>query len=372
MARYVSVIASLLVVLCAHVTTVTAFAPRPGASSSCRVVGNDVARRGMRIVNPQLGVVKDARRVSGSIKDSRLLPFKPLWNQQKKQQQSAGATLKKKAPSVAPGKGRVASKSLAKPGAPNSSVGSGTTTDVNPKTIILPALALLLAAGAAVAAKQGWTLADVASTVESVLHDPQAALNSIVDIFQAMGALSGLYFGLFYIAAELLAVPATPLTLSAGYLFGLANGVGIVLVAATTAACIAYYIGRTFLRTWVEGILSENPKFAKLDRAIGEQGFKLLVLVRLTPIFPFSISNYVYGASSINFPAYFWGTLLGFTPGTIAYVYTGMVGKELLLGDSGQPWYIYTAGLGALLIFLKLVTDVATGIVEAIDDDVAN
>jgi uncharacterized membrane protein YdjX (TVP38/TMEM64 family) len=109
--------------------------------------------------------------------------------------------------------------------------------------------------------------------------------------------------------------------------------------------------------------LEENPKYAKLDKAIGEQGFKLLLLVRLSPIFPFALSNYVYGASSISYPAYFWGTLLGFIPGSIAYVYTGMV------GEGAQPWYMYAAGFGILLAFLKLLTDVASGIVGAIDDE---
>jgi len=148
------------------------------------------------------------------------------------------------------------------------------------------------------------------------------------------------------------------------------NGAIVVLTAATIAASIAFVIGKTFLRTWVEGILEENPKFAKLDKAVGEQGFKLLVLIRLSPLFPFALSNYLYGASAISFPAYFWGTLLGFAPGTLAYVYTGMVGKELMLGDgSSQPWYIYAAGFVAFGTFMKLVSDVAGGIVEAIDDD---
>jgi uncharacterized membrane protein YdjX (TVP38/TMEM64 family) len=102
---------------------------------------------------------------------------------------------------------------------------------------------------------------------------------------------------------------------------------------------------------------------------VGERGFKLLVLIRLSPIFPFSISNYIYGASSIDFPSYFWGTLLGFTPSTFAYVYTGMVGKEVMLGEDGQPWYVYLAGFSVLVTLLKLVTDVATGIIEAIEDE---
>jgi uncharacterized membrane protein YdjX (TVP38/TMEM64 family) len=181
------------------------------------------------------------------------------------------------------------------------------------------------------------------------------------------------YFGLIYLVAEILAVPATPLTLSAGCLFGVTRGTAVVLVSATLAATFAFWIGKTVLRSWVEEKLQENPKFAKLDRAIGEQGFQLLLLVRLSPIFPFALSNYLYGASSISFAPYFFGTLLGFTPGTIAYVYTGMVGKALTLGGGDgatQPWYIYAGGLAVLTGLLSLVSQVASDIIESMDDEV--
>lgn len=219
----------------------------------------------------------------------------------------------------------------------------------------------------------GLTPQDAVQFVENLIANPQDTLQNVVDYVQDMGPAGALYFGIIYLVAEILAVPATPLTVSAGYLFGLTNGVAIVLTAATIAASVAFVVGKTVLRCWVEDILEGKPEFAKIDKAIGKEGFKLLLLVRLSPIFPFALSNYLYGASSINFPSYFWGTLLGFAPGTIAYVYTGMVGQALTLGEgSHEPWYVYAGGFGALLTFLKLMTDVATEIVNAIDDDDGN
>lgn len=209
----------------------------------------------------------------------------------------------------------------------------------------------------------------VGGMLQTAIADPQSVLQGVISTVQAMGPLGALYFGAFYVVAEILAVPATPLTLSAGTLFGWAQGTGIVLTAGTLAACIGFFIGKTVLRSYVEGVVAENPQFAKLDAAIGKDGFKLLVLVRLSPIFPFSLTNYVYGASSIDFATFFWGTLLGFTPSSIAYVYTGMVGQELLMNGATQPWYVYAIGVGAFLTFLKLVTEVASGLVEAIEDE---
>ncbi|GKY98323.1 hypothetical protein MPSEU_000789900 [Mayamaea pseudoterrestris] len=214
-------------------------------------------------------------------------------------------------------------------------------------------------------------LSQLVTWCQQLLAHPQETLQAGVDAMQAMGPLGVVAFGFVYCLAEVLAVPATPLTLSAGYLFGLVQGTTVVLLAATCAACIAFFIGKTFLRTWVEQVLQQNPKFAKLDKAIGREGFKLLLLVRLSPLFPFALSNYLYGASSVDFASYFWGTLLGFAPGTIAYVYAGMVGKALTLsgGAGGEPWYVYAGGFGVLAVLLKLASDVASEIVQAIDDE---
>jgi SNARE associated Golgi protein len=129
--------------------------------------------------------------------------------------------------------------------------------------------------------------------MQGLLSHPQESLQSVVDSVHDMGPMGLVYFGLIYLVAEILAVPATPLTLSAGCLFGVTRGTAVVLVSATLAATFAFWIGKTVLRSWVEDRLLENPKFAKVDRAIGEQGFQLLLLVRLSPIFPFALSNYL-------------------------------------------------------------------------------
>jgi uncharacterized membrane protein YdjX (TVP38/TMEM64 family) len=82
------------------------------------------------------------------------------------------------------------------------------------------------------------------------------------------------------------------------------------------------------------------------------------------------LSNYLYGASSINFRAFFFGTLFGFAPGTLAYVYTGYVGKALTDGAEGSyPWFVYAGGLAVFAGLLKAVADTATQIVEDLEDE---
>mmetsp|Transcript_2865 Transcript_2865/g.4474 ORF Transcript_2865/g.4474 Transcript_2865/m.4474 type:complete len:420 (-) Transcript_2865:33-1292(-) len=214
------------------------------------------------------------------------------------------------------------------------------------------------------------SITDATQSVEHFVADPNAVLQNVVQRVEDMGPLGPLYFGVAYTIAEILAIPAIPLTASAGYLFGVTEGTAVVLLSASIAAAISFVIGRTLLRSYVEGILEDQPRMKKIDKAIGKEGFKLMLLLRLSPIFPFALSNYLYGATSVRFWPYFFGTMLGFTPGTIAYVYTGEVGKALTAGqDSAEPWYIYVGGFALLLGFIKVASDTATGIIEGLEEE---
>jgi uncharacterized membrane protein YdjX (TVP38/TMEM64 family) len=205
---------------------------------------------------------------------------------------------------------------------------------------------------------------------QQAFQNPTATLEQIVQAVDSMGPAGLAYFGVAYTIAEILAIPAIPLTASAGYLFGPVQGTGIVLLSASIAAAVSFVIGRTLLRDYVESVLEDYPKFGKIDRAIGKEGFKLMLLLRLSPIFPFALSNYLYGASSINFSSFFWGTLFGFAPGTLAYVYTGYVGKALTDGtESSYPWFVYAGGVAVFAGILKMVADTATKIVEELEDE---
>lgn len=214
------------------------------------------------------------------------------------------------------------------------------------------------------------SLQETVTSAQQFFNDPTSSLEAVVVSVKSMGSTGPLYFGLVYTIAEILAFPALPLTMSAGYLFGVIQGTGIVLLSASIAAAVSFVIGRTILRSYVEELLQDFPRFAKMDRAIGKEGFKVMLLLRLSPIFPFALSNYLYGATSVGFWPYFFGTMLGFTPGTMAYVYSGEVGKALTLGGGdAQPWYIYLGVFAAVGGILKVVADVATGIIEDVEEE---
>uniref|UniRef100_A0A7R9U9H4 VTT domain-containing protein n=1 Tax=Pinguiococcus pyrenoidosus TaxID=172671 RepID=A0A7R9U9H4_9STRA len=203
--------------------------------------------------------------------------------------------------------------------------------------------------------------------------DVRETLEATVKVIEDAGPMGYVYFALVYTLAELVALPAVPLTASSGYLFGTFRGTSVVLLSATVAASISFLLSRTFLRQYVKGFAASNPKWSAVDKAVGREGFRLVLLLRLSPLLPFALSNYLYGLSAVDFWGYFWGTFFGFMPGTVAYVYSGQVGREVSTAvanssmSTGTPWYIYVAALGGLGVFINVVSKIAKDAVAQIE-----
>ena len=108
-------------------------------------------------------------------------------------------------------------------------------------------------------------------------------------------------FAAVYALAATLFLPASALTLIAGAVFGLGTGVAAAWLGAVLAVVFSFLIGRYFARARVERIAQDNPRFGAVDKALGEEGWKIVALLRLSPVFPFNVQNYLYGVSSIRF-----------------------------------------------------------------------
>eukprot|EP00635_Sarcinochrysidales_sp_CCMP3193_P012412 CAMPEP_0118890518 /NCGR_PEP_ID=MMETSP1166-20130328/942_1 /TAXON_ID=1104430 /ORGANISM="Chrysoreinhardia sp, Strain CCMP3193" /LENGTH=364 /DNA_ID=CAMNT_0006829131 /DNA_START=123 /DNA_END=1217 /DNA_ORIENTATION=- len=214
--------------------------------------------------------------------------------------------------------------------------------------------------------------------------DLAATLSDVSRRVEEMGPSGVLYFAGVYVLAEVLALPAVPLTASAGYLFGAVQGTAVVLVAATIAAGISFLIGRFLLRGWVEDIAADSEQFQAIDAAVKREGFKIVLLLRLSPIFPFALSNYIYGLTAVEFGPYLAATLLGFAPGTALYVYGGEVASvvqqsaaaagDAVAGAGGAPfpWYAYAGFLGAGIALAAKVTDIASEALKEAGADFQN
>lgn len=160
-----------------------------------------------------------------------------------------------------------------------------------------------------------------------------------------------------YAGLEILAIPAIPLTMSAGLLFGSFIGTIIVSISGTVAASVAFLIARYFARERILKLVEGNKKFLAIDKAIGENGFRVVTLLRLSPLLPFSLGNYLYGLTSVKFIPYVLGSWLGMLPGSWAYVSAGAFGRAILQeeSDGGVPGgngQLLTLGLGLLVTVL--------------------
>jgi uncharacterized membrane protein YdjX (TVP38/TMEM64 family) len=167
---------------------------------------------------------------------------------------------------------------------------------------------------------------------------------------ETQGALGPLVFVVAYAAAVVAFVPASLLTLGAGAIFGVAEGVLYVFAAASLGACAAFLLSRYAARGLVEERLRGNASFAAIDRAVGDQGRKIVFLLRLSPVFPFNLLNYALGLTRVRFADYALACF-GMLPGTLLYVYSGKLAGDVaaLAGGAQAPrgaGYYAVLGLG--------------------------
>ena len=187
---------------------------------------------------------------------------------------------------------------------------------------------------------------------------------ALQDWIKSLGLLGPIVFALLYVIATVLLIPGSALTLAAGAIFGLWVGAVTVIVGANFGALCSFWLARTKLRAKVSEWAAGNPKFAALDRAIGQNGFKMVTLTRLSPAFPFTLLNYLLGLTSVRTGSYVLANLLGMLPATFLYVYFGSLAGDTLAGaatSSASTWQfvLKIAGLLATIAVVVFVTRIA-------------
>lgn len=189
----------------------------------------------------------------------------------------------------------------------------------------------------------------------------------------SLGPVGPLVFIAGYVLATVAFVPGSLLTLAAGAIFGLVEGVAYVFVAATLGASAAFLVARYLARTVVERRLRGNRRFAAIDRAVGARGRQLVFLLRLSPVFPFNLLNYALGLTDVRFVDYLIAST-GMLPGTVLYVYYGKVaGDVATLAGGVQPEHgpgYYAVVLLGLLATLAATIVVTRAARRALAEDV--
>jgi uncharacterized membrane protein YdjX (TVP38/TMEM64 family) len=185
-----------------------------------------------------------------------------------------------------------------------------------------------------------------------------------------LGTLGPIAFMIIYNLATILFIPGSILTLGGGVLFGLFWGSIYVFIAATFGATFAFLIGRYLSRDWVGNQIAKYPKFQAIDRAVAREGWKIVFLTRLSPLFPFNLLNYALGITQVSLKDYILGSI-GMFPGTVMYVYIGSlagdiatIGTQTQLPNPILQWTIRIIGFAATVAVTVYVTRIARKALE--------
>ena len=168
--------------------------------------------------------------------------------------------------------------------------------------------------------------------------------------FDGLGIWAPVVFILLWVVAAVFFLPGLPISIAGGLIFGALWGTVYTTIGANLGAAAAFLIGRYAARDMVERQIEGNAALGRIDEGVKRHGWRMLMITRLVPVFPFNIQNYVYGLTDIGFGTYVLVSLVCMVPGTIAYnfaagsVRTGNLGTTL--------WYLGIAAVFFVLLSL--------------------
>ena len=215
------------------------------------------------------------------------------------------------------------------------------------------------------AARPGrWILALAGAAILVVaarfLHAQELLRQALAWVAQ-LGPWGPVIFIALYVVAAVLFIPGSVLTLGAGAVFGVVWGSVYVSIASTLGATCAFLVGRYLARNAVARRIEGNARFAAIDKAVAKEGWKIVGLTRLSPVFPFTLLNYAFGLTKVSLRDYVLASWIGMMPGTVMYVYLGSLAKAASGERTRTPgeWALYVVGLVATVAVTVFVTRLA-------------
>lgn len=198
-------------------------------------------------------------------------------------------------------------------------------------------------------------------------------VDGIVRLQRAIGALQfwgAALYPLLYGACNVLLLPGGMLAIGSGLFFGLWWGFAINLAGNVGGAAVAFFLSRKLGRSWVERKFFKHRKWAALDEAIGREGWKIIFLSQVHPLFPSSLLNYLYGVTRIRFGTCMLWVALGQAPGLFLYAYMGTLaqhGIRIVRGKSHPhpiEYVIWISGFVVTAIVIALLAKLALRVLE--------
>ena len=207
-------------------------------------------------------------------------------------------------------------------------------------------------------------LAAVCVFIAMKLADYAGGLELVNAWTKDLGVLGMVLFALLSGVSVVFFFPGSILMTASGAAFGLRDGFIVALVATSVGAALAFLVSRYLARKRIEAWVASKPRFAAVDNAIGEEGWKIVVLTRCCPLFPYIFQNYAYGLTRVGFGHYALGSLLGLIPATLV-VYMGSLGAEAAGGaTSSLELGMQVLGFVATVVVSIYITRISTRALE--------
>jgi uncharacterized membrane protein YdjX (TVP38/TMEM64 family) len=174
-----------------------------------------------------------------------------------------------------------------------------------------------------------------------------------------LGNLGFLVFAALFVLAVLIMAPASVLYMAAGLLYDLFWGFVISLVAASVGAVLQFLIARYLARDRVRRVVEERAEFEAVDRAVEEEGWKVVLLLRLAPLVPGNTQGWLFGATRVSVVQFAWPSVIGILPWALFFVGIGSAGAAFLYSGENPfglwQWALLGAGIVALGFIVWLV-----------------
>jgi uncharacterized membrane protein YdjX (TVP38/TMEM64 family) len=231
------------------------------------------------------------------------------------------------------------------------------------RAIILQLAGLLVVAGALFFLSRLFPLVDILADIQQHV--------------MRWGAWSAIWYPVLYACCNVLLLPGGVLSVGAGFFFGLWWGFFIALAGNVIGAAISFFISRTIGRQWLKRRLSRNPTMVALEPAVEKEGWKIILLSQLHPLFPTSLLNYLYGLTRIRFRTCMLWVAIGQAPGLFLYSYLGTLGQLGLNLARGKThpkaleYWIWLGGFASAAIILIILGRIALRLLQKAQEDAA-
>ena len=157
-------------------------------------------------------------------------------------------------------------------------------------------------------------------------HNVETLINNFIPFLSSPFGI--LVFALVYVLWVSCLLPGSWLSMLSGFLYGTWIGSFVVFIGAFVGAHLTFYLGRTFLKEWAQNKVSNFPKVQIMEKAVKREGLKVILLTRLSPLFPFGLLNFTYGLSEVKVLDFTLG-MIAILPGTILYCSLGSLALEV-------------------------------------------